>query len=200
MKIEAYPLYWPQGYGRTTHSQRARFVTTLGKARDYVKDEIRRLGGKHPIISTNIPLKNDGDLRADWTKYKTDDKGVAVYFEHKGNQVCLCCDKYNTVWDNLYAIGRTIAALRQIDRDGVSDFLNRAFTGFKALPDNSTINMFKEWHNVFGLPETATVDMIKSRYKELSKFYHPDMPNGDKDKFQEINNAYEQAKKIKNFN
>ena len=31
---------------------------------------------------------------------------------------------------------------------------------------------------------------LKKRYRELSKVYHPDMPNADADKFDEITKAY----------
>lgn len=37
-----------------------------------------------------------------------------------------------------------------------------------------------------------TKQMIKDRYKELSKIYHPDKPTGDAEKFQEISEAKEE--------
>ena len=36
---------------------------------------------------------------------------------------------------------------------------------------------------------------LKSRYRELSKIYHPDMPTGDASKFDEITKAYKLLKK-----
>lgn len=189
--VEAYPLYWPGEYPRTKHQKVSRFTTTLVKARDFVKDEIKRLGGKNPVISTNIPLKGDGDLRADWSKFRMDDTGVAVYFTHNGNQVCLCCDQYQKVWDNLHAVGRTIAALRQIDRDGVSDFLNRAFTGFKALPAESELPKKSIWEVLSMLPthDTAT---ITRQYRIRAKKAHPDA-GGSQAEFIELQAAYTRA-------
>ena len=194
--IEAYPLHWPQGYPATAPSQRkkSRFTTTLGAARDLVKTEVKRIHGTNPIISTNIPLKNDGDLRADWGKYKIDNPGVAVYFTYNGNQVCLCCDNYERVWENLRAVARTLQALRQISRDGVSDFLNKAFSGFKELPAPSeTTPTTKSCWEILGIPVTTDIKEIKKAYHKKSIKYHPDLPLGDRDKFEEVQRAYRDA-------
>lgn len=190
--IESYPLYWPPDYKRSLSQKRARFTTTLGKSRDFVKEEIRRLGGKNPIISTNIPLKNDGDLRADWSRYKIDDIGVAVYFTHNGNQVCLCCDQYDRIWDNLWAIGRTIEALRQIDRDGVSDFLNRTFSGFKMLSDPDQ----KEWWEILQVEKNSSDDHVKIAYRKKVMETHPDK-GGSTESFNKVQNAYQQYLNLK---
>lgn len=189
--IESYPLYWPAGYPRTTGQKYSRFKTTLGKARDFVKEEIRRIGGKDPIISTNIPVKQNGDMYADWQRYKTDDIGVAVYFTLNGNQVCLCCDNYHRIWDNLHAIGRTIEALRQIDRDGVSDFLNRAFTGFKALPTETEVPKKSIWDILSMLP-TKDTSVITRQYRIRAKQVHPDA-GGSHEAFTELQAAYDRA-------
>lgn len=51
-----------------------------------------------------------------------------------------------------------------------------------------------------GLIGIETHDKIKKRYIKLSKIHHPDMPNGDEKKFQEINLAYKLLEKyIKNY-
>jgi hypothetical protein len=185
--IEAYPLYWPTDYPRSNTQKYSRFKNTLAGARDFVNEEIRRLGAKNPIISTNIPLKNNGDMYADWQRYKIDDHGVAVYFTLKSGQVCLCCDTYGAIWENMQAIGRTIEALRQIDRDGVSDFLNRAFTGFVAISGPK-----KDCWEILGIKETRKINQIKEAYRELAKKNHPDN-GGVTDVMSEINIAYEEA-------
>lgn len=183
--IEAYPLCWPSDYRRTPGNsiKRSRFKTTLAQARDYVNAEIDRLGGRQSIVSTNMPLKQNGDMYADWSRYKMTDHGVAVYFMYNGKQVCLCCDTYEKIWENMYAVGRTIAALRQINRDGVSDFLNRTFTGFKALPDPLDI---WEW---LGIQSTKNVADIRRAFKKKSFEHHPDQ-NGSDDAFRRLQRAY----------
>src|SRR3989338_6982399 len=45
-------------------------------------------------------------------------------------------------------------------------------------------------HAVLGLPANATEDQVKTKYKELARRLHPDMPGGSERKFQELNAAY----------
>lgn len=192
--IEAYPLCWPPDYPRSIEQRKSLFKTTIARARDFVKDELKRLGANDPVISTNIPLKNDGDLRADWSRYKIADTGVAVYFTRNNQQICLCCDTYTQVHENLHAVGRTIDALRRIDRDGVSDFLNRTFTGFKALPESS-FNEQLIWETLGLSAKPGTIDIVHSAYKKMVKIAHPDT-GGSVEKFHLLQQAYEQAKNL----
>ena len=55
----------------------------------------------------------------------------------------------------------------------------------------NVFNYFKPWQ-VFGLdPQIATSDDIKQAYRDLSKVYHPDVPNtGDAAIFSRINTMY----------
>jgi len=185
---EAYPLQWPAAYKRTRYPQSSRFGSTFASARDGIIDEIRLMGGRNPIISTNIPLRRDGlpyaSLRA------PDDKGVAVYFTYNKNQVVLACDRWDDVTDNMQAIRKTIEAMRGMDRWGVSDMLNRMFTGFKALPENAGGNT---WWEVLGVTKDADVGEIKLAYHALAKRYHPDINRSNPKYFTVVKAAYEQA-------
>jgi len=51
-------------------------------------------------------------------------------------------------------------------------------------------NEFEKAVETFGLIGLENKDDIKKRYLRLSKKFHPDMPDGDTEKFQEINKAY----------
>jgi hypothetical protein len=133
--VEAHPLAWPSGKPRTHNPQRSRFDVSLATARDALLHEIRLLGGTLPVLSTNIPLRNDGLPYANHRQ--PDDKGVAVYFTLKGQQMCFCCDRWDVVADNVQAVRKTIEALRGIERWGTGDMVQQAFTGFVALPSNS---------------------------------------------------------------
>lgn len=48
-----------------------------------------------------------------------------------------------------------------------------------------------KYYKLFGLPETASQENIKRRYRQLAMRYHPDKQGGDKRKFIEIKEAYE---------
>jgi hypothetical protein len=76
--VDAYPLCWPVGRPRTQYPKRSRFETTFSLARDCLMQEIRMLGGKDPVLSTNIPLRRDGLPLANHRM--PHDLGVAVYF------------------------------------------------------------------------------------------------------------------------
>jgi DnaJ-class molecular chaperone len=49
---------------------------------------------------------------------------------------------------------------------------------------------FENAVETFGLIGLEHKDDIKKRYLKLSKKFHPDMTNGDTEKFQEVNKAY----------
>lgn len=49
---------------------------------------------------------------------------------------------------------------------------------------------FEKAIETLGLIGLENRNQIKARYLELSKKFHPDMPDGDHEKFQEVNKAY----------
>lgn len=102
--------------------------------------------------------------------------------------MCFACDKWWAVEDNPWAIGKTIAAIRQIERAGSSDMMERAFTGFAAIAAPSGPN----WWEVLGVSRDAGQDEIKSAFRELAKKNHPDA-GGEAEKFVVITKAYESA-------
>jgi hypothetical protein len=130
--VEAFPLQWPLGRPRTPLTMQSRFEQTSGRAISFTLDQIRILGGRNPVISSNIQLRQDGQPYAN--RRVPDDAGVAVYFTYKSRQMCFACDKWRDAYDNIYAIGKTIEALRGIERWGTGDMVEQAFTGFVALP------------------------------------------------------------------
>ena len=90
----------------------------------------------------------------------------------------------------MWAIAKTIGALRGIERWGAKEMVNAAFRGFKALPMGGDAIMTATPHQVLGVAPGASKEEITAAYKELAKKYHPDV-GGDHSKFVEIKNAYE---------
>lgn len=192
--IEAYPLTWPVGYPRTKFPERnVRFKqTSLAKCRDLVLKELERLGARGVVLSTNIPLRQDGLPYAGFERRNIVDKGVAVYFSIDKQPTVLCCDAWDRWEDNFYAIAKTIEAMRGIDRWGVSEMLKRAFTGFTALPETSTATM-NVWQILGLLGCPADVEAVKVAYRSQAKKVHPDLPDGSHSLMQQLNEAYESA-------
>lgn len=197
--IEAYPLQWPVGYKRTSAhlKKHAAFQTSFANARDGAIRELQMMGAKSIIISSNVPLKRDGLPYAvpyGNSKSITDDAGIAVYFDYNEETSVLCCDAFHSLDDNMQAINKTIEALRGIDRWQVSEMLNRAFTGFKALPE-TTVREEDIW-TILGLnerPESTII--IHQAYKQRAKKVHPDA-GGSGEEFQRLQDAYKMALKF----
>jgi len=186
--VEAYPLYWPEGWKREKYPERSRFKTGFQDARNKLSAEIARMGGSKVVISTNVPLRNDGFPRANAPDPK--DAGVAVYFKYKGKDMVFACDKYHYTRENIYAIAMTIDALRGIERWGASDMMERAFAGFQGLPAVAS----QPWREVLYLNsiDCPTRDEIETAYRMLAKKHHPDL-GGDRDQFERVTQARQAA-------
>ena len=59
---------------------------------------------------------------------------------------------------------------------------------------------FQKALDVLKIVSRASQADIKNQYQKLSKIHHPDMPDGDEKKFQQLNEAYKLIQHyIKNF-
>jgi hypothetical protein len=184
----AYPLYWPEGWPRATFHKVAKFGDHSVKAgRTEIARQVALFDARELIISTNLELRtSDGLPRSN--QRQPADRGVAIYFKRGGVDMALACDVYTTIEDNLWALARTLDALRQIERDGSPSLINRAFKGFAQLPDPDR----REWWEVLNVARTASNEEIRSAYLRLAKQYHPDA-GGDAKMFDQVQKAYDLA-------
>jgi hypothetical protein len=189
--IESYPLQWPAGYPRTgwPRGNYKFYPSTLLGERQSLLEELRRMKAVNIVISTNVPIKQDGNPYA--TYAKPADVGVAVYFSIDNKQMALCCDRWNTLEANLKALKMSVEAMRGLDRWGVSDILNRAFMGFKALPEKAA---GFPWWEVLGVSRVCTKAEVIEGYKNKSKIHHPNV-GGEPHKWQELQDAYQEGLK-----
>lgn len=138
------------------------------------------------VISTNISLRRDGLPYAG--QRDPYDRGVAVYWAGKGEQQrVIACDRWDRVKDNLRAIEKTIEAMRGIERWGSTDIVNKAFTGFAALPAPP-----EGWRVILG--DCPTFEIANASYKRLAFERHPDR-GGTHEKMYELNRAWCEAEK-----
>lgn len=190
--IESYPLSWPVGWKRERYRTASKFKTSFSRARTQLFNELKLFGcpDSNVVLSSNIPLRKDG-LPYSGLANPTD-PGFAVYFRWKDKPMVFACDQYKKVEDNLYAIVKTIEAMRGIRRWGSSDMMERSFTGFAALPPAASSLQKREWWEVLRVTRNATASEIGSARRRLMEIHHPDR-GGDPVKAAEINKAYEEA-------
>jgi hypothetical protein len=190
MSVSNFPLAWPPGWKRTTTGRKdAQFINRdkryigIVDGVHRVLDELRRLGVKEDdvIISTNVRPTLGG--RATEGTGKIPDPGVCVYWKAKsGEQRCIAVDRYTGVAGNLGAVAATLEAMRAIERHGGAEILERAFTGFTALPGPE-----QPWE-VLGISSQATKEEVDKAYKRLAHKHHPDR-GGDAEQMTRINRA-----------
>lgn len=207
MSIAAYPLQWPTGWKRTPADGRktAKFGKkapasfsartldlTITQAIQRVLLELQRMGIPRDdcVISTNLILRLDGLPRG--TQGRPTDPGAAVYWEDFGARRVMAIDQYSTVEDNLAAIAATLDAMRAIERHGGAVILERAFTGFAALPPPGAV-VTRDWWDVLECPRSASREVILANYRRLRSDWHPDKRGGDSKRFDEVQKAYERS-------
>lgn len=163
----------------------------MANARDGLLDEIKLLGGRNVIISTNVKTYIKNGQEVPYAKQdRLDDCGVAVYFTLKNEQRVFACDRWSRIQDNIQAIRKTIEALRGIERWGSSEMLNRVFTGFAALPDTAST----AWWIVLGFDSpNRPLAEFEAAYRQKARTAHPDV-GGDNEEMAALNAAIQQAR------
>lgn len=204
---QRYPLHWPLQRPRTPTYRRkdapfGKRVQGVGNSTDLahlsVRDalerlqaEVDRLGAKDVILSSNVELRLDGWPRSD--RGNPSDPGVALYFSLKGKAMCLPCDTFNRVADNIAALAAHIEATRKIERYGVAS-VSEMFTGFEALPAPGAK---RSWRDILGFnvdrPGVITKERIDGAYRLRAQEAHPDKPGGSHEAMAELNRAREEA-------
>ena len=169
--IAAYPLAWPIGWKRAAPGTRTSARLTKNgdplsvfSGVERVTLELSRIGiGRDDmVISTNIETRMDGFPRSD--RGNPTDPGVAVYWQtKKRGRRCMAIDRYTRVGDNLAAIAATLDAMRAIERHGGAEVLERAFTGFTALPAPTG----PRWWTVFGVDQNEKNDVVRDVYRRM---------------------------------
>lgn len=168
---QAFPLQWPHGRPRTAMRRDSVFRVHPTQAFEQMIEELGRFTVKGVVVSTNIPLRQDGTPYRDGLTDLLKDPGVALYFTRKGRQVCLSCDTYRRPWENVRAIGLAVESFRAIERHGAHQILDQAFEGFTALPAPGDVSAAPDraWWVILGVPATASAEEIKNAYRDRAR-------------------------------
>lgn len=196
--ITASPLTWPTGWKRTdTHDRaRARFnkkkwsgygtrQLTINDAREALEGEMWRLGVEGEfILSTDLQLRLDGFPRSG--QREPEDPGASVWWRPPGadQDRVIAIDIYDRVADNIYAIAKTIEAMRGIKRWGGGEVLERTFTGLTALPSPETAGGVDPYQ-VIGIDRGASDVEIRRAFNKARSKAHPDH-GGSTERFNQV--------------
>lgn len=207
MSINAYPCQWPEGWKRTAPAYRkqARFSKadrhprgwrsqrdlTMADALGRLLGELEKMGvdRQDVVISTNVPVRLDGLPRSGAAEPM--DPGAAVYWIEGKHRRVMAIDLYDRVADNIAALAATLDAMRSIERHGGAAILERAFTGFTALPAPTGA---RDWQIVLELQGLLlpTREDIDQAYRRLASKHHPDK-GGSAERMAAINQARDEA-------
>lgn len=204
MSIPAHPLQWPAGWPRTDHFGRkyARFgkrrdaahpggwrqwgEVSIADATGRVREQLAKMGVDDIVVSTNLTLRLDGLPRSG--QPEPSDPGAAVYWrDTSGATRCMAIDRYLRTADNLAAIAATLEAMRAIERHGGAEILDRAFTGFTALPGPDGND---PWWDVLEVTAHASTETVRANYQRRRRDTHPDRPGGDSAAFDRVQRAW----------
>ena len=189
--VAEFPLDWPEDWPETPPDKRLRgmagghgYTPAWADVIARLKAELNRMGAESIVLSTNQPLRRDGQPTA--ARVKIQDPGVAVYFTFKGKDLVMAQDRYQLLTDNIRSICLQIEGLRKMERHGGGVMLERAFMGFQRLP--APENM-RAWRSVFGIgDEQLTLSELKRLYRRLAA-------GGSVERMQTLNAAYREAQK-----
>lgn len=195
-----FPLQWPVGWKRTRDGARqpGQFGTTkqsavgswrskeplsIAQAVQRLLDELDRMGirERDVVISTDLVLRQDWLPRSGQAMPR--DPGAAVYWKDRNGDRCMAIDRYTKVEQNIAALAATIEAMRAIERHGGAAILDRAFTGFTALPAPIVAGMKRPWREVLGIQGSIVdADFVRRAHRTLAMQHHPDHATSDADR------------------
>lgn len=176
----AYPLSWPEGWPRTVNrSPTSKFKNvTVESASSGLYRELELMGARDIVLSTNIELRLDG--RPYSSRNNPGDPGVAVYFHWRKRNFVMARDEYTAVANNIRSLALAIGHLRGMERHGGGHMVERAFTGFAALPPPQ-VKLATPWYEVLRLPADASVSDITAAKNYYLRKYHPDTGGAEAD-------------------
>lgn len=181
MNPTPYPLVWPATWPRHTGTRQAwpssGNAMSLGAALKECQDELRRIGARNIVLSSNVTLGAG----------RPADPGVVAYCTYDGMQVAIPCDRWNTVAGNLRAIAKTIEAMRGMERWGAKHMIRAMLTGLTALPGT------RAWWDVLGVAQTASIEEVEAAHRQAARKHHPDR-GGDPTAMAAINAARDAAR------
>lgn len=125
-----------------------------------LKSEVNLMGGKSLVLSSNVTLGSENPK----------DPGVVAYFELRGQNIAIPCDRWDKVSTNVKAIALTIEAMRGMERWGAKDMITAMFKGFMALPERTGPSIW----DILGIAAGSNEQQIMDAWRRKAQLLHPD--------------------------
>jgi hypothetical protein len=133
MQFQFRPIsQWP--WPRTRNPKRAPFRVAHSKNLIDLDRELRHLAARNIVIQADV---RENELRLDGMLYanaRPHSPGIILSFDSKHGPLSYPCDTFSEWQDNLRAITLGLAALRAVDRYGVTRQAEQ-YKGWQALPN-----------------------------------------------------------------
>lgn len=173
-------------------------MISFERARKLLYEELERMNASNVVLSSNLPLRLDGEARAGAALHGAS-PGCAIYFTFRGKPMVMACDRFSALAANVRSLGLAIEAMRALERHGGGQMMERAFTGFSALPPPAGSKPRRPWWVVLGYPadpaerELLSAPEVEARFRHLAQSRHPDKTGGSTDAMAELNEARDEA-------
>jgi hypothetical protein len=174
---------WPGTRTPSYRRRRAQFRSTYSKTLDQLEVELKHLRARDIVIQAGFGLdqiRNVGWPRSSARPHS--DTGVIVSFRTPQGELSFPCDRYQDWEDNLRAITLSHAALRAVDRYGVTQHAEQ-YRGWQALPAPAPSNAMTRDiaatvlanYSMFTPGEVMTDSAKREEaYRQAAKRAHPD--------------------------
>lgn len=201
----------------TGKHQPSQFKVRWSDALDLLEREYRQLNGRHLVLEVDVEewhIRNDGGLYAN---ARAATPAVRVAFESKFGPIVMATDRfvrgaasfYVSGWSgrdrresmqdwqhNVYAIAKSLEALRMVDRYGVTK-RGEQYTGWKALPPGTglaptgmTVDLaLKVLSEETGGNSAGTAEGLAVLLRNAKANAHPDRNNGDRSRWNAVDEA-----------
>lgn len=183
--------------------KRSKFKATYNRTLQDLERELNHLGAKNVVFQADVraeDIRVDGFLRA---RAITRSPKIIISFDSKHGPLSYPCDRFDHWEDNIRAIALSLAALRTVDRYGVTRSAEQ-YKGWAKLPAPDTPMTVEQaarclakyvgihWQDVCGL----TADLKIELFRKARAGSHPDRNNGASAEFLEVQKAIEVIERL----
>ena len=197
------PLKWPPHIQQTERLRRGvnhSFSQSMSEteAIGFLQDEVARTA---EITSAKLTCNAINMMSPMPTQYLSKQPGASIIIKVEGQTATICCDKWQTLTHNIYALHLAIRQFRQLAEYGIGSLpiLINGFTeaGLGAAAASATAAPVGgnaangSWQQVLGLGPAATLEDANAVYRARAKTVGEHDPDG----LQILNLAIQEARR-----